>query len=196
MAKEALEVSLAAIFIYELFEGIKDGVKSELQKAVDDLAKDLGRVGVEAGLRVIGLELDDDGQINAKTITDAINRAYLNERGIEFTNLFDKAAVIADCRRIAIEKASEAFGFSGGLGINGLVDAVRLELMGDARSQIAALGGDMVEGARPLATTLALLSAEYRTDWQQPRTFTAKAESNRARQAKYRALHQRKWVAI
>lgn len=153
----------------------------------------IGRAAAEYVLKErIGISLDLDGEISKKTITEAICRDILGGE-LQFSNLFDRAAVKADVKRIAIEQASQSLGFAGGGSIESIRDQLTNQLLDEIRAEIEAENGAFIEAAKGLASTQALLEKPKKEDWNKPVDFSEKGISNRARQAKYRAAHTRHW---
>ena len=160
-------------------------------RAVDAIEK----AAAQAVLDALGVPLDLDGEVNQQTITQAINAAVL-PAGCELTNIFDKQAVQADIKRIALAEAAAAFGFDGPLSADTLRAQITAQISAEVRDQIAQGAGEFIDAAKPLAAVQRLIDRPPPKDWQSPRKFTENAEKNRERQARYRASHTRKWIAI
>lgn len=163
----------------------------KVQRAIENK---VGRAVAQGVLDQYGIPLDLDGEVNQFTLTQAINAGPLGGE-FEFTNLFDKEAVKADVKRIAIERASEAFGYDG----EGGVDAVRQKLVSDILNQISdeieAGGGEFLAAAKDLESTAKIvMKPKPKDDWNAPRNFSKEGIANREYQAKYRASHKKHWV--
>lgn len=153
----------------------------------------IGKRAAQAVLDARGIPLNLDGEVTRETITQAINAAVMPE-GVTFENLFDSEAVKRDVRRIAIEKAGQAFGFDGVATAQGLKDKVFALVVAEVQSDIAAGGGDYLDAARSLVKEQRLIDLPPPKDWQAPRKFTQKAVKNRERQARFRASSKRVWI--
>jgi hypothetical protein len=162
-------------------------------KLAEEVEKKVGKLAAQEVLDRMGIPLDLDGEVNQITITQAINAGVLGG-DIEFTNLFDRDAVRADVRRIAIAGAGEAFGYEGGLGIQELKERLIASVIDDVRAQIAAGEGDYIDAAKGLVSAHEAISRPVNTTASTPIDMSEKGVKNRAKQARYRAAHKRVWV--
>ena len=94
---------------------------------------------------------------------------------------------------VAVEKAGQAFGYEGGLGVVAIKARLVSEILAEVRADIAAGAGPYIDAAHDLQGVLKMLRPRH-DDWNTPKNFTQKGIDNRARQAKYRARHKRKWL--
>lgn len=140
-----------------------------------------------------GLDLDPDKPLNGYTLTQAINNGVLKDTGLSFTNLLDGEAIKRDLRRIALQYVGETIGIKGVGTPHDLVQGMRgyaSEYILSNKDALAALG------IKPSAEMIRLIK-DYQngSKWNEPRDFTKDGISNRARQAKYRQRHAKKWIA-
>lgn len=164
------------------------------EKIPREIERRIGRAAAQGVLNKFEIPLDLDGEVNQFTLTEAINAGPLGGE-FAFTNLFDKEAVKADVKRIAVERASSAFGYDS----EGGVDAVREKLVSDILNQISdqieAGGGEFLAAAKDLeATAKIVMKPKPKDDWNAPRNFSKEGIANREYQAKYRASHKKHWV--
>lgn len=157
------------------------------------VSDEIGKRAAQAVLDARGIPLDLDGPVSQETITAAINAAVMPD-GIEFKNLFDEASIKADVKRIALEYASEAYGFEGGLSVVAIKQALIREVVSEAMAEIGGGAGEYIDAALGLVEIERLLSRPEPKSWKKPRVFTRKAQKNRERQAKYREAHTRIWL--
>ena len=162
------------------------------RKLEERAAQEIGKLAAQSALDKLGIPLDLDGEVNHETITQAINAGVLKGE-VTFTNLFDKDAVKADVRRIALERAGAAFGYEGGLSVDAVSLRLVAEIIQEVRADIAAGAGPYIDAAQDLQGVLSKLKPRH-DDWATPKNFTQKGINNRARQAAYRAAHSRKWL--
>lgn len=155
--------------------------------------REIGKVCAQAVLEKMGIPLDLDGEVNHQTITAAINEGVLGGQ-IEFTDLFDRDAVEADIKRIAIEQAGASFGFEGGLSIDAIKERLIGEVMAEVQENIAQGGGEYAEAALDLAGVLRNINRPRVDDWAEIKNFSKEGEQNRARQETYRNSHSRRWI--
>lgn len=140
----------------------------------------------------LGITMDLDGEVNKKTLTAAINRDILGGE-LEFTDLFDRAAVKADLKRIALDQAATSLGFSAGGGVEGIKQALVTQIIADIQAELAADAGPMIEAAQPIAKFAEVLARPKDETASTAVDMSEAGVSNRARQAKYRANHRRVW---
>jgi hypothetical protein len=172
---------------------VYDGVERLVLNVREDIEDQIGATAARIALAAMGIFLPEDENINQETITKAINQAIGGD--IEFTNLFDKDAVRADVRRMAIKYAETAYGYDGGKGISGLKEKIIADAVAQVRSEIEAGAGEYIDAASDLVAAQEILDYVQREGWNEPKDFSAGGISNRERQAKYRANHKRVWVA-
>jgi hypothetical protein len=157
------------------------------------VSDEIGKRAAQAVLDARGIPLDLDGEVSEETITEAINAAVMPDE-IVFRNLFDKATIEADVKRIALDYAAEAFGFEGGLSPAGIKQKIMSEIVSEVLADIGAGSGDYLEATAGLVEIENLLTRPEPKDWKKIRNFTEKGEKNRERQARYRESHSRKWI--
>ena len=92
-----------------------------------------------------------------------------------------------------IQEALESVGLPGVSGVDGLKDAVRGLLVDEVAEQIASEAGALIDGAPDAAQISAALKNWQSSKGNQAVDFSAKGESNRLRQARYRAGHRKHW---
>lgn len=165
----------------------KDEIKNEL-------GKQIGKAAAQSALNARGIPLDLDGPVNHQTITAAINAGVLGDSGLSFTNFFDKDAVKSDLARMAIEKAGEAYGFVGGLGLESILEKILESVLEEVLKQIVDGVGDYIDAAKDLPAAKKAIDRPKYENWNTPVDLSAAGVSNRSRQAKYRANHAKQWV--
>ena len=104
----------------------------------------IGKVAAQQALEGLGIPLDLDGDVSQETITQAINEGILGGE-MQFRNLFDREMVEADLKRIAIEQAGQAFGFEGGLSIEGIREKLVSQIISEVQENIASAGGEYID---------------------------------------------------
>lgn len=155
----------------------------------------MARWAVGAVFEELGLELQPDEGLNEATIRRAINEGPLAGSGVVFTNIFDRQAVIDDLMLAGMKKVGEAFGVDVS-GVSDLRGAVRQSLAGEIAEQLAAESGSLFEGAPDSAFIARVLAAGPVVEgWNAPTDLSAAGQSNRERQARFRASKTRHWVA-
>ena len=160
----------------------------------EKIEKSVGKAAAKGVLDRLGIPLDLDGPVTHETITAAICEGPLGGE-IQLTNIFDKAATKADMKRIAIEKASQAFGYDGEGGVDAVREKLVSEILTQIKDEIEAGGGEFVAAAQDLAETARIvLKPKPKDDWNAPRDFSKEGIANREYQAKYRAGHKKYWV--
>lgn len=170
-----------------------DAVELAASEVSDTIKTQIGAFAAFQALRVMGIELPLGGDVNQLTITEAINRDVLGGQ-FDFKNLFDKEQVRADVRRIALAKAGELYGYDGGRGVAGLREKIISEVIAQVKEQTRAGAGDYVDFAPSLTAAQRVIDSSGVAQSNAPTSTSDKAEKSRARQAKYRASHTRKWV--
>ena len=144
-------------------------------------------------LEKMGIPIDLDGEVSKESITQVINENVLGGQ-LHFTNLFDRDAVRADIKRMALEHAAQNLGYDGGAGIQGIFDGVVTKLIQSMRADLAAGQGDFLGAARDLPEALREIAIKKDENANTPVDFTAAGISNRERQARYRAGKTKVWV--
>lgn len=153
---------------------------------------DLEEWGLKWASSSIGLNLDLSKPLTGYTLTDAINSGVLDGTGLHFTNLLDGDSIKRDMRRIALEQVGGTMGLKNTGTVKDLVAGMRgyaVDKILQDKSALAALGIP----ANP--AMLAIIARYGEPSPNEPTDFTPAGESNRDRQAKYRASHSRHWVA-
>jgi hypothetical protein len=153
----------------------------------------IGSFAANAALNLLGLDIPLNADVNQESLTKAINKAVLDS-DTGFTNIFDKKAVQADVKRIALHRAAKEFGYDGAAGISELKRQIIRDVLKDVESQIEEGEGDFIDAAPDSDLSGAGDDVDAAGEWNVPRNFSDKAEKNRARQAAYRAAHKRIWV--
>ena len=166
-----------------------------LEEIRQDAMQQIGKVAAQQALEGLGIPLDLDGEVSQETITQAINEGILGGE-MQFRNLFDRGVVEADLKRIAIERAGQAFGFEGGLSIEGIREKLVSQIISEVQENIASAGGEYIDAAQSLASIEDdMTRGKPRVDdWNKIKNFSDKAEKNRARQETYRNQHSRRWI--
>lgn len=179
MAGQLLTGAIGALGVL-FFQEIASGAKSELMK-----------LAAEEVLERMGIQLDLNGPISKESITQAICDGPLQGR-LQFTNLFDRDAVKADIKRIAIERAGQAFGFEGGLSIEEVKTQLVSVVLDDVRQQVEAGGGVYLNVAKELGSALQIVAKKKYVPPELD--MSEKAIRNRQYQAKWRANNKKYWV--
>ena len=172
--------------------GVRTDKDEYLHKYTDRGRKIFERWCIAAAFESLGIDLDENEPINAQTLTAAIN-AMLNGE-IEFTNIFDSAAIKRDVMREAIDRINEASGLHlRSLSAGALKRAAKRLLNERLKEQISAVAGSMLD-ALPDSQKVLDDVASFENGGLVP-SESPDAENNRARQATYRATHSRSWRA-
>lgn len=166
--------------------------QDEIERFFDSPPAYLKEYALKAALESMGLELED-GPVNEESITAAILAGPLAGLDIDVSNLFDRAELMAALKKMAIERVCESLGLPGVSGVDGLKDAVRGLLVDEVSEQIASEAGALIDGAPDAAQISAALKSWQSSKGNQAVDFSAKGESNRLRQARYRAGHRKHW---
>lgn len=159
--------------------------------ATQYVEKEIGAVAAQQALNAMGINLNISDGTTKKDISEAIDRDLLGSIG--FTNIFDADAVRADARRVALNSASDAFGYERGLSVDGLKRAIVSELAAEIRGQINAKSGEYFEAAPDSGLATSIINREKK-DSREIKNFSRSGEKNRERQARYRASHKRVWI--
>lgn len=193
-----VEVSIALKTIEEALEAIDPNREYAASKAVGVLTDYLNRAiyelqghGLVWACAWFGLPLDLSKPLTGYTLTQAINDGVLQGTGLRFTNLLDGDSIKRDMRRIALEQVGETMGLRNTGTVKDLVAGMRgyaVKKILQDKDALAALGIP----ANP--AMLAVLARYGQPSPNEPTDFTAEGQSNRDRQAKYRASHTRHWV--
>ena len=165
--------------------------QNDIQRFFDNPGKELKEYALRAALEAMGLVIES-GPVNEETITAAILAGPLAGLGIEVTDLFNREALIAALKKIAIGKAGDALGLSGVSSVAGLRDSVRGLLADEIGRQLASEAGSLIAGS-PVAPLIAAAIKRRNPDWNEPTDFTKKGIANRERQAKWRREHTKHW---
>lgn len=161
----------------------------------DEVGRIVGKKAAQAVLDARGIPLDLDGEVNQFTITAAICAAVAPD-GVVFENLFDKDAVRADLKRIALDYAASTFGYEAGLSPGGLKASIIAGVTEQVKQEISTGAGEYLDAAKGLTKIDKMIAAVPVKDWQAVRNFSKKAELNRGYQETYRANHRRKWIEV
>ena len=171
----------------------RPSIQEELLADVDTLRGKFEKFAIDAAFESIGLEVESSGGINPQSITQAINAKFLADVGLELTDIFSADALKTDLEKFALSK------ISAGLDIEiTSLDPERLKdvLSGYVRrrmeAQIKDGAGSMIDGAPDKVALLALIEKANELRGK-PLSDAPGAQSNRDRQAKYRAAHKRHW---
>lgn len=190
--------TLAGLAIAELVDnalqalGVREDKDEFLHSYTDKGRKIFERWCIAAAFESLGLELDENEPINAQSLTAAIN-ALLNGE-IEFTNVFDSAAIKRDVMREALDRINEQSGLGlQSLSAGALKQAAKRLLAERLREQIASGAGSMLD-AMPDVQSIIDDVESVQNGGIVPSTAPY-AEQNRDRQAAYRASHSRSWRA-
>jgi hypothetical protein len=160
----------------------------------ESIEAEVGRIAAQSALDEMGIPLDLSGPVTHETITAAICEGPLRGE-VTFSNFFDKDAVKADLRRIAVERAGQAFGYEGGMGVDAVRERIVGEILDEITEQIEAGAGVYLDAARGLSKLDAVvILPKDASDWNKPVDFSPAGIKNREYQAAYRANHTKKWV--
>lgn len=187
---------MVAPIVYAIGAGLASFFNEEIRDlgktAAREVGEKAGKAAAQYALQQMGIEIDLDGEVNQQTLTQAVNASPVMG-GVEFTNLFDKEAVKADVKRIALDRAAQAFGYDGGAGVEGIRDKIVSDLIEELKAEKVA-GGPLLLAARDLVATKQAIESKPDLNYNRIRDFSAKGVSNRERQAKYRAGRTKIWV--
>lgn len=172
--------------LYVLGQSVYSAFSPEINRAI-------GKAAAQYVIRdKLGIDIDLDGTVTKETISQAVCRDILGGE-LQFSNLFDRSAVKADVKRIAVEQATKSLGFEGGASIDSIREQLQSKLLDEIRAEIEAENGAFIEAAKGLAKTQALIDKPVNLDYNKPVDFSKKGIANRERQAAYRASHTRHW---
>lgn len=143
--------------------------------------------------------------VDRKSFTEAINQKFLSESGFQFTNLFDQEAVKRDAFKFGVQRIAEEAGLTlEDVSEKGLVDALRkwvFDLIGEelTNEDLGELTQDAKDVWEIVQTWRKYKKAaddgqEAEDAGRKPLINTPGAQSNRERQARYRANHKKIWV--
>lgn len=176
---------------------------SVVQAVLEHFRTPLEKWGLEFAFKNMGFTIDSSNGFSREAITQAINAGPLAGTGVVLTNLFDRDAVRADLKRIALERAVQETGLTvKTLDVEGVKRALKEYIQSRVDQQLAAGGGDLIDAAKPLALLARdIQAANAPTNTppggnpgrEQPVDFSEKGVKNRERQARYRANHTRHW---
>jgi hypothetical protein len=165
----------------------------------------LEKWALEQAFKSLGLTIDASQGFSRESITAAINAGPLAGTGVELSNVFDKEAVKADLKRVALARAVQETGLTvKTLDADGVKRALRDYVQSRVDQQLAAGGGAMIDTAKPLAMLARDIAEANATSntapgsnpgREAPTDFSRRGIQNRERQARYRAVHTRHWEA-
>ncbi len=193
MAVPQIVAAIVAVVGFLTIEELKFRGREYILEKIGEAGDKVGKVAAQAALDALGIPLDLDGEVSEATITNAINVGVLGGQ-IELTNVFDRDALKADMKRIALEQAAVSFGHDKGAGIEAIRDGLVSELVAEIKVEIEAGAGDYVSASIDSALALRALARDKVEDWNTPKDLSEKGEKNRERQTRYRASHERVWV--
>ena len=187
---EVIDVALEAL-------GLRKDKDAFLHRQTESARKYFEKALISAAFEHLGIEFDEDEPVNSYTVTEALNRSVLAGTGLEFTNLFNPESVKSDITSYALGQINERSG--GQLNLQSLTTRelkrqVKALLMQRLREQIEAGAGSMLD-AIPDSSEITAMIASYEAGLNKPLKAGADAESNRQRQATYRAGHTKHWVS-
>ena len=143
--------------------------------------------------------------VDRKSFTEAINQKFLSDSGFQFTNLFDQESVKRDAFKFGVQRIAEEAGLTlEDVSEQGLVDALRrwvVDLIGEELTNEDL--GELTQDAKDVWEIVQTwhkykqaaddgMAAEDKG--RKPLINTPGAQSNRERQARYRANHKKIWV--
>lgn len=143
--------------------------------------------------------------VDRKSFTEAINQKFLSDSGFQFTNLFDQESVKRDAFKFGVQRIAEEAGLTlEDVSEKGLVDALRrwvFDLIGEelTNEDLGELTQDAKDVWEIVQTWRKYKKAaedgqDAEDNGRKPLINTPGAQSNRERQARYRANHQKVWV--
>lgn len=185
----AVSAAVVAIGKERIYEEVERAIKAALD------TDDLRDYALQAAAERLGIKIDPDN-ITPEGITEAINAGPLAGTGIELEDVFDREAVKRDIGKIAVKYASEALGIDMPQSEEDLRELLREWVTDELLRQLEAGGGpwiDAVKDAREIVEVIAAYRA-YKEGGMRPVDPSPRAESNRMRQARYRATHRKIWV--
>lgn len=202
-AASALFGSVAAV-------GARATGKAYLTRTLNAHRPAIEKWALSAVFEKMGLpDLMEGGSLNQGAFTDAINERILGasgSSGFKFTNLFDRDAIRRDAFKFGVKQAAKESGLKiEDVSEQGLKDALKARMVELVEAELTAEDvGELTRDAKDVWEIIQLYKA-YRkaaadgeaaeNGGRKPLINTPEAVKNRARQAKFRQGHKKKWVA-
>jgi hypothetical protein len=201
----ALPVILGAVgaTLYAMLpESIGKIAKEEFEHIAESALKASGITDALMGAALESMGIDSIENVKSEAGITRIVNNMMQQAGLEleFSNVFDRSQVKSEIKRFGLQRLASAIGADASTE-NGITDAVRQRLMELARQAAAGEGefADSVPLDPELAAAMqeALAEMRARLERQQAKAAarTPEQESNRLRQAKFRATHRKVWVS-
>lgn len=176
-------------------------LKKQLFKHRDDIEK----WALSAVFEQFGFPDLTGENVDRKSFTEAINQKFLSDSGFRFTNLFDQESVKRDAFKFGVQRIAEEAGLTlEDVSEQGLVDALRrwvVDLIGEelTNEDLGELTQDAKDVWEIVQTWHKYKQAaddgmDAEDKGRKPLINTPGAQSNRERQARYRAAHKKIWV--
>ena len=170
------------------------GSAADVVRMTRDIRERLANLLIIDQLQEAGLDIEQGTPLTARVLADALRKKILDEHGIDCGDLLDQDSVKRSLRREALRVVGEQLGVTGSqVEIAQALRSAVVQLLRDA----AAAGDEelleaMAVGENKIAEALRAAEAD---DAKEIKDFSEAGEKNRARQERYRASHQRVWIA-
>jgi hypothetical protein len=149
-------------------------------------------------LEKIGLPDLTSDTLSKEDFTAAINTRFLAGTDVHLSNIFDSQAIKDDVGKSALKRAATELGIElKNATIEGMKDALAQYVRKQLEEQIGAGAGELVDAAKSLKSELKLIeyAKEAAQKYEAGLDQSPAAVANRARQAKYRSQHTKRWEA-
>lgn len=176
----------------------KDVLKELVMRKVRAKAEELEPAVMAYAAQKMGLELSESGNLTDESITAVVNRNFLEGSGFTLDSVLDREKMQDGLKRDAMKRLALQLGVdveAHGGGMQGIKDALKAQVVAEAKTQLDARSGGMYSAAIASPKIAALIEkTEITKSWSTPTDNTPAGISNRLRQAKYRRTHRRVWV--
>jgi hypothetical protein len=170
------------------------GLATGAVKLAQNVKEFVINVLVADALLIAGLEVEPFAPLTERVLADAIAKKIEQEYGLKVGDLLDAESVKRNLRSEALRVVGDRLGVGGS--VRDIADALKARVREELKNAARNGDVDVLEaigvGQRAIDDAERAAKADYAS--QQARNFSAAAEKNRERQARYRAAHRRKWV--
>ena len=196
----------SALFGAATAGGSRSLAASYLKRQLSRHTEEIEKWALSAVFEKMGLpDLTGEG-LNRQSFTQAVNATVLSGQEFQLTNLFDAQAVRNDAMRFGMLQVADQAGIPiETASLAGMRDGIRAWIMQLIEEEISADEvGELIEDARDIYEIIALYRKYKKAEadgeaeengGRKPLINTPEAQSNRERQARYRANHKRVWTS-
>lgn len=187
--------------------GLQGWGKAYLKRTLSRHSKEIEQWALASVFEKMGLPdlVNDDGRVDRRSFTAAVNASILSGQEFQLTDLFDSQAVKNDALKFGLLQVAQQAGLEvEHVSVQGLGDAVRAWVMDQVAEELTAEDvGELIQDAKDVYEIIQLYKRYKKAEQdgggdedggRKPLINTPEAISNRERQARYRANNKRRWV--